>query len=221
MAVNPATPVLPTRATNNERGYINIDVQAADPNDPTSTGSNAKALAVFVAGTLNSDGSISKGGAGGGGSPASIPNGSDVAEGATTDAAYSDTTGAAAGSVISLLKGFFRSWFIQSFNLVVSSIAGGNPLNVKAAAGQFRGWWGQNGAAITYLQLYNKATAPVIGTDVPVMTYPIAANALFNQSIPGGGKIFPTGLAFAFTTDAAGTTGAAAGAVTAFTIFYN
>lgn len=105
----------------------------------------------------------------------------------------------------------------NAFNRVASTAAAGNPAVGKAGAGDVYGFWGQNGAAITYLQIYNKATAPVIGTDIPVITYPIPANAAFTQSIPTG-AYFATGIAYAFTTDAAGTTGAAAAAVTSFNL---
>jgi len=102
------------------------------------------------------------------------------------------------------------------FPRVASSVAAGNPAVRKASAGDVKGFWGQNGAAITYLQIYNKATAPVIGTDTPVLTFPIPANASFSQMIPNDGAYFSTGIAYAFTTDAAGATGSAAAAVTAF-----
>lgn len=105
----------------------------------------------------------------------------------------------------------------STFNRAPSSVAAGNPAVGKASPGDVCGFWGQNGAAITYLQIYNKATAPVIGTDTPVMTYPIPANATFTQSIPAG-AYFGTGIAYAFTTDAAGTTGSAAAAIIAFNL---
>lgn len=104
----------------------------------------------------------------------------------------------------------------NTFPRVASSVASGNPAVGKASAGELKGFWGQNGAAITYLQIYNKATAPVIGTDTPVLTYPIPANASFSQMIPNEGAYFGTGIAYAFTTDAAGATGSAAAAITAF-----
>lgn len=104
------------------------------------------------------------------------------------------------------------------FARVASSAASGNPAVAKASAGDVTMFWGQNGAAITYLQIYAKATAPVIGTDTPVLTYPIAALERFSETIPNGGAYIPTGVAFAFTTDAAATTGAAAAAVTSFAL---
>ena len=101
---------------------------------------------------------------------------------------------------------------------VASSAASGNPAFLKNAAGELRMFWGQNGAAITYLQIYNKASAPTIGTDVPILTFPVAANAFFSMPPLNDGLYFATGIAYAFTTDAAATTGAAAAAVTSFNI---
>lgn len=105
----------------------------------------------------------------------------------------------------------------NTFARVASSAAAGNPAVGRAGAGDVRGFWGQNGAAATYLQIYNKATAPVIGTDTPALTYPIPANAVFSQML-GDGAYLGTGISYAFTTDAAGATGAAAAAVTAFAL---
>lgn len=103
---------------------------------------------------------------------------------------------------------------------VASSAASGNPAVAKASAGRINQFWGQNAAAITYLQIYNKATAPTLGSDTPILTYPIPASAAFAQTIPSGLPL-SNGVAYAFTTDAAGTTGAAAAAVTAFNLFYS
>lgn len=101
---------------------------------------------------------------------------------------------------------------------IASSAASGNPDFLKASAGDLTKFWGLNGAAITYVQIYNKASAPTIGTDTPILTFPVAANAAFDVTIPNGGLYFSTGIAYAFTTDAAGTTGAAAAAVTSCNI---
>lgn len=101
---------------------------------------------------------------------------------------------------------------------VASSAALGNPDFIKATAGEAMQWFGQCGAIATFLQIYNKASAPVIGTDTPILTYPIPANGMFSQTIPNGGLYFGTGIAFAFTIDVAGATGAAAAAITAFAL---
>lgn len=102
---------------------------------------------------------------------------------------------------------------------VASSAASGNPAFLKNGAGDLTTFWGVCGATAAYLQIYNKASAPTIGTDTPVFTYPIPALANFSQSIPNGGYYLSTGIAYAFTTDAAATTGSAAAAVTSFALF--
>ena len=68
-------------------------------------------------------------------------------------------------------------------------------------------------ATPAYLKLYNKTTAPTVGTDVPIMTVPVPANS-FVSYVPGGqGKRFTTGIALALTgaITATDTTAAVAG----------
>jgi len=101
---------------------------------------------------------------------------------------------------------------------IVSTAAGGSPTVAKASAADLGGAAGQNGAAITYLQFYDTATTPVVGTTAIVLTFPIPANAAFSTPSAWAQTYFGSGLAYAFTTDAAGTTGAAAAAVTAFSM---
>lgn len=62
-------------------------------------------------------------------------------------------------------------------------------------------------STVRYLKLYNKASAPTVGTDVPVMTIPVPANTqgagvALAFSI---GVNFPLGIAFAITSGAADT----------------
>jgi hypothetical protein len=93
------------------------------------------------------------------------------------------------------------------------SAATTNATAVKASAGKVFGWYLYNdGAAEAYLKIYNKATAPTVGTDTPVLVIPIpagsAANVEFTQGIA-----FATGIATALTTGFADadTTAVAAG----------
>lgn len=70
-------------------------------------------------------------------------------------------------------------------------------------------------AAARYLKIYNKATAPTVGTDTPVQTFIIPGNtagAGTNIPLPPQGMALGTGFAFALTTEAtdAGTTAVAA-----------
>lgn len=92
------------------------------------------------------------------------------------------------------------------------SAASTNATVVKASAGQVFGIVVNNvNAAVRYLKLYNKATAPTVGTDVPVKTIAIPAGQVVEITRPGGLE-FSAGIAFALTTEAtdAGTTGVAA-----------
>lgn len=57
-------------------------------------------------------------------------------------------------------------------------------------------------STVRYLKLYNKATAPTVGTDVPLMTIPIPANTQgAGIAIPFSmGVNFPLGIAIAITS---------------------
>ena len=62
-----------------------------------------------------------------------------------------------------------------------------------------------------------------MGTDIPVLTIPIPASAPFNLDIGGAnGHYFGTGIAYAFTTDAAdsGTTALLSGDILGFNLTY-
>lgn len=62
-----------------------------------------------------------------------------------------------------------------SFPLV--SLASTNATVVKASAGQVYGWaLGNTNASPRYLKLYNKASAPTVGTDTPTQTIIIPGN---------------------------------------------
>jgi hypothetical protein len=88
----------------------------------------------------------------------------------------------------------------------LNSAAGSNLVAVKATAGSLYGARVFNaGAAIAYLKLYNKATAPVLATDVPVMVLPIAAGALAGLDLGSLGSRFGLGIAIATTGLAADT----------------
>ncbi len=96
------------------------------------------------------------------------------------------------------------------------SAASTNATSVKGSAGTVYGIQVTNvNAAARYLKLYNKASAPTVGTDTPVKTLVIPGNtagAGSNVPIPTCGLEFTTGIAFALTTEStdAGSTGVAA-----------
>ena len=60
-------------------------------------------------------------------------------------------------------------------------------------------------ATPAYLKFYNKASAPTVGTDVPMITFPIAANTTVVYEFGVVGKRFSTGLAYAVTGAASAT----------------
>lgn len=83
---------------------------------------------------------------------------------------------------------------------LLSAAATTNATSLKAAAGRLfkiRGL--NNAAAIRYLKLYNKASAPTVGTDVPVITIPLRASADFDIDLGVYGHFFSTGIAYAIT----------------------
>lgn len=95
------------------------------------------------------------------------------------------------------------------------SAASTNATSVKGSAATLYGVQVYNtNAAARYLKLYNKASAPTVGTDTPVkvITIPGATTgAGSNITIPACGIAFGTGLAFALTTGVANSdTGAVA-----------
>lgn len=59
-----------------------------------------------------------------------------------------------------------------------------------------------NGGSAAYLKIYNKASAPTVGTDVPVQVYMLPAGGGNNPPLAGGIAL-STGIAFAITGGAA------------------
>lgn len=94
-----------------------------------------------------------------------------------------------------------------------NSAATTNATSTKASAGTL---WSlvvnNNNAAARYLKLYNKASAPTVGTDVPVITVPIPAGGLAQIDGGSNGIRFATGIAWALTAAAVYTDTAAVAA---------
>lgn len=90
-----------------------------------------------------------------------------------------------------------------------------NATSVKASAGQLYSIVAIGTTAnIRYLKFYNKASAPTVGTDVPVLTIPIPGNTqgagvAIHFTV---GTTFSTGIAFAITAGVADNDSAAVGA---------
>jgi hypothetical protein len=85
-----------------------------------------------------------------------------------------------------------------------NSAATTNATSVKASAGRVLAVAVSNvGAAARYLKLYNKATAPVVGTDVPVLTVAVPATGVVTLNVGALGLHLANGIAFALTAGAA------------------
>lgn len=106
---------------------------------------------------------------------------------------------------------------------LLSSAATTNATSVKTSAGKLVRIRGYNAAAsIRYLKLYNKASAPTVGTDTPVLTLAIPASGSFEFDLGALGFPFATGIAYAITGAAADadTTAIAAGDITCLNVLY-
>lgn len=98
----------------------------------------------------------------------------------------------------------------------INAAASTNSTSLKASAGQLYNLDVFNVAAYdVFLKFYNKASAPTVGTDVPIWTIPIKAGAGYSNAFVAG-KTFSTGIAYAITKLQADTdtTAVAAGDVT-------
>ena len=83
----------------------------------------------------------------------------------------------------------------------INSAASTNATAVKATAGSVYNIVASNAnAAVRYLKLYNKATAPTVGTDVPIIVIPIPATGFVSVNLGLLGHRFTTGIALAITT---------------------
>ena len=96
-----------------------------------------------------------------------------------------------------------------NYNVVTASST--NAAVVKASAGALFELTVSNVTATpVFVKFYNKTTAPTVGTDVPVLTVPVAANTTVPAQFGTVGKRFATGIGIAVTAGAAATDTAAA-----------
>jgi hypothetical protein len=80
------------------------------------------------------------------------------------------------------------------------SAATTNATNVKTSGGTVYGFLASNiNAAVRYLKLYDKASAPTVGTDTPVATVVLPIGGTSSHSFPHGIS-FTNGISFALTT---------------------
>lgn len=75
-----------------------------------------------------------------------------------------------------------------------------NATSVKTTAGNVFSLDVTNtSASVMYLKLYNKTSAPTVGTDIPIATIPIPATSFQSFTFGRLGKRFASGIAFALT----------------------
>ena len=87
---------------------------------------------------------------------------------------------------------------LLQFSHLVSA-GSNNAQNVKGTPGQIYGWNIYNNAAYPiYVKLWNKATAPIPGTDTPVRTIGVQAGTQFSHNI-GVGMVFSLGIGISIT----------------------
>lgn len=99
-----------------------------------------------------------------------------------------------------------------SVSRIVSAAASTNATSAKASAGTLMHIIGHNAAAaVRYVKIYDKASAPTVGTDTPVLTFAVPATTAFALDFPFGFRL-GTGIAYALTT---GSADADTGALTA------
>jgi hypothetical protein len=92
------------------------------------------------------------------------------------------------------------------------SAASTNATSLKASAGMVYGFCISNAnASARYFKLYNKASAPTVGTDTPVTTVQVPGNGTVIRAYPTG-AVFGTGIAWAVTTGIANSDTGAVGA---------
>lgn len=104
----------------------------------------------------------------------------------------------------------------------LNSAATTNPTAIKTSAGTLYNIGASNtGAAAAYVKLYNKASAPTVGTDIPVLTLVVPAGGNVDFDLGPLGHRFATGIGMAITNLAADsdTTAVAAGQVKVLTSF--
>lgn len=131
-------------------------------------------------------------------SVSAIADGNDVAEGSKADVAATTDTGTF--SVIALLKRLLTKFgaFTKS-TYTLNSAATTNANVVKATPGNV---WGisiiNTSAAAKFVRLYDKATAPTVGTDIAYRVIAVAANSSTRVDFANGDS-YAAGIGIAIT----------------------
>lgn len=82
----------------------------------------------------------------------------------------------------------------------LTTLATTNIVSAKTTAGTvYNINFTNTSASIVYLKLYNKASAPVLASDVPIVVISIAANSFYTAELGRAGLRFSAGIAYAIT----------------------
>ncbi len=112
----------------------------------------------------------------------------------------------AQASATQAVSGSVTSTPVAASMMSVVTAATTNATSVKTtAASLYELTIANTTATPVYVKLYNKTSAPTVGTDVPVVTLPVAANTTVMYEFGVVGKRFAAGLAYAVTGAAAAT----------------
>lgn len=129
----------------------------------------------------------------------------------------------AVGYLMATLNNTSTAGGVALVNRLLSAAATTNATSVKASVGRVYKIRGYNAkAAAVYLKLYNKASAPTVGTDTPVATIYLPASSSFEIDFDGLGMSFSAGIAYALTLAGADadTTALVAGDILAMNVWY-
>lgn len=108
--------------------------------------------------------------------------------------------GSAAIGSVTVASGAVTATPVTATAYSVVTTASTNGANVKNAAGNLYEITCSNPTATpVYVKLYNKASAPTVGTDVPILTIAAAANSTVSLQFGATGKRFSTGISIAAT----------------------
>lgn len=87
-----------------------------------------------------------------------------------------------------------------SSTVILNSSASTNATSVKASsANVFNMLCSNEGATDAYVKIYNKSSAPTVGTDTPALTIKIPAGSTFSPDFSSNGVLLSSGFALAVT----------------------
>lgn len=114
------------------------------------------------------------------------------------------------GTAIGIFDGTSMQPLKRASTYSFTGISGGNALlttaqKIKSTTSVLRAldFYNPN-FSIVWVQIYNSATAPALGTSVPALSYPIPAGGWWDKSFDAVGIEFANGLYIAATTTQAG-----------------